>query len=73
MDDALVFFTRTPNPIRGDALARACLPSAATVVVLADYNERQHADALSAVNCLLARQLLATVAAIAVQPAVAAA
>ena len=48
--------TRSPHPIRGDALARACLATAATGVVLADYNERQHADALSAVNCLLARQ-----------------
>lgn len=57
VDDPLVLFTRAPYPIRGDAIERCCLAQAATVVVLANYNEKHHADALTAVNCMLARQL----------------
>lgn len=55
VDDPLVFFTRTSNPVRGDAIERAALPRAATIVLLADYAERSHADALTAVNCMVAR------------------
>lgn len=56
MDDAQVMFTRAPYPVRGEAIERGCLAHAATVVVLANYAERQHADALTAVNCLVARR-----------------
>ncbi len=57
VDDPLVLFTRAPYPVRGDAIERCCLAQAATVVVLANYNEKHHADALTAVNCMLARNL----------------
>lgn len=56
VDDPLVFFTRASYPIRGEAVDRACLNEAATVVVLANYNEKQNADALTAINCMVARQ-----------------
>lgn len=56
VDDPLVYFTRCTNPVRGDAIHRACLDRAATIVVLADYAERSHADALTAVNCMVARK-----------------
>lgn len=56
MDDPLLMFTRAPYPVRGEAIERGCLAQAATVVVLANYAERQHADALTAVNCLVARR-----------------
>jgi len=57
VDDPTVHFTRSPYPARGEAIERACLSQAATIVVLANYAEKQHADALTAVNCLLARQV----------------
>lgn len=56
VNDPLLHFTRTPNPIRGEALERAGLDRASTVVVLANYNEKSHADALSAINCMMSRQ-----------------
>ncbi|MDP3653750.1 MAG: NAD-binding protein [Rhodoferax sp.] len=56
VDDPFLQFTRSTYPIRGDALARASLASAALVVLLANYNERQHADALTTVNCLMVRK-----------------
>ena len=56
VDDGLVYFTRASNPIRGDAIKRACLDRAQVVIVLANYAERMHADALTAVNCLMARK-----------------
>jgi len=56
IDDPLVFFTRASNPIRGDAIQRACVAQAALVVVLANYAERQHADALTTVNCLMVKR-----------------
>ena len=56
VDDPLVSFTRAPYPIRGDAIQRACLPEARVVVVLANYAERQYADALTAVNCMMVRK-----------------
>ena len=56
VDDPFVLFTRAGHPIRGESLARASLSSAALVVLLANYNERQHADALTTVNCLVARK-----------------
>ncbi|OGB28107.1 MAG: hypothetical protein A3F78_14345 [Burkholderiales bacterium RIFCSPLOWO2_12_FULL_61_40] len=56
VDDPFVLFTRAGHPIRGESLARASLSSAALVVLLANYNERQHADALTTVNCLMARK-----------------
>ncbi len=56
VDDGLVYFTRASNPIRGDSLQRACLDQAQVIIVLANYAERQHADALTAVNCLMARK-----------------
>ena len=56
VDDPLLAFTRAPLPVRGEAMERACLHAAATVVVLANYAEKHHADALTAVNCLMARQ-----------------
>ena len=57
IDDPLVMFTRSPYPVRGESIERACLNSAATVVVLANYNEKHHADALTAVNCMLTRSV----------------
>lgn len=57
VDDALVFFTRVGSPIRGEPITRAALPEAKIVIALANYAERQHADALTAVNCLMARKL----------------
>lgn len=56
IDDPLLLFTRASYPIRGEAVDRACLPAAATIVVLANYAEKQNADALTAVNCMVARQ-----------------
>ncbi len=56
IDDGLVYFTRAGYPIRGEALVRACLDRAKIIIVLANYAERQHADALTAVNCLMARK-----------------
>jgi voltage-gated potassium channel len=56
VDDPLVYFTRCTNPVRGDAIQRACLGTASTVVVLADYAERSHADALTAINVMVARK-----------------
>jgi len=56
-DDPLLWFTRSPYPVRGEAIERACLATAATVVVLANYAEKHNADALTAVNVLLARRL----------------
>lgn len=56
VDDPFLLFTRASYPIRGDALARSCLDKAALIVLLANYSERQHADALTTVNCLMARQ-----------------
>jgi voltage-gated potassium channel len=55
-DDLGVSFSRSPYPIRGESLERASLKTAATVVVLANYAEKQHADALSAVNCMVVRR-----------------
>ena len=57
VDDPLVMFTRSPYPVRGESIERACLQAAATVVVLANYNEKHNADALTAVNCMLARSV----------------
>ena len=57
VDDPTVLFTRSPYPARGDAIDRAALDQAATIVVLANYAEKQNADALTAVNCLLARRV----------------
>lgn len=57
IDDPLVMFTRSPYPARGESIERSCLHAAATVVVLANYNEKHHADALTAVNCMLARNV----------------
>jgi voltage-gated potassium channel len=56
VDDPLVFFTRASYPIRGEAIDRACMPAASTIVVLANYAEKQNADALTAINCMVARQ-----------------
>lgn len=56
-DDPLLGFTRSPYPIRGEAIEKACLASAATVVVLANYAEKHNADALTAVSVLLARRV----------------
>jgi voltage-gated potassium channel len=55
IDDPLLVFTRSSYPIRGEAVDRACLPAAATIVVLANYAEKQNADALTAINCMVAR------------------
>lgn len=57
VDDHLVLFTRSTYPVRGEAIERASLHTAATVVVLANYSEKHHADALTAVNCMLARKV----------------
>ncbi|WMW82141.1 potassium channel family protein [Undibacterium cyanobacteriorum] len=56
VDDPLLYFTRSPYPIRGDAIERACLAQARVIVILANYGERQYADALTAVNCMMARK-----------------
>jgi voltage-gated potassium channel len=56
VNDHFVHFTRSSYPVRGDALERASLATAATIVVLANYAEKQNADALTAVNCMLARK-----------------
>lgn len=56
VEDALVYFTRAGNPIRGESIQRACLQKAKIIIILANYAERSHADALSAVNCLMARK-----------------
>ena len=56
-DDPMVHWTRAHLPIRGDEAERAGLSHAARVIVLADYAEKSHADALSAVNCLMARRI----------------
>jgi len=55
-EDPLVYFTRAPYPIRGDAIERASLLSASTVIILANYAERHHADALTAVSCLMVKK-----------------
>ncbi|GAA5161138.1 NAD-binding protein [Viridibacterium curvum] len=55
-DDPLTHFTRSPVPIRKDTIERTCLGEARSIVLLANYAERQNADALTAVSCLLARQ-----------------
>ena len=57
IDDPLVVFARSPYPVRGESIDRACLKSAATVVVLANYAEKHNADALTSVNCMLARRV----------------
>ncbi len=56
VDDPLVYFTRSSYPIRGEAIERSCMPQASTIVVLANYAEKQNADALTAINCMVARQ-----------------
>lgn len=56
VDDPLVYFSRSPYPIRGEAIERACLAKARVIVVLANYAERQYADSLTAVNCMMARK-----------------
>lgn len=53
--DPLVYFNRSRYPLRGEAIERASLATASKVVVLANYHEKQHADALSAVNCMTVR------------------
>ena len=55
-DELGTSFSRSPYPIRGESVERASLTTAATVVVLANYGEKQHADALSAVNVMVARR-----------------
>jgi voltage-gated potassium channel len=55
-EDHLLLFTRSTYPIRGEAIERACVAEAATIVVLAQYTEKQHADSLTAINCMMARQ-----------------
>lgn len=55
VEDPLLLFTRATYPIRGESIGRACLDQAATIVVLANYAEKQQADALTAVNCMVAR------------------
>lgn len=55
-DDPFVRFSRTSFPIRGAAIERSSLASAALVLVLANYAERQNADSLTAVNCLMVRK-----------------
>jgi voltage-gated potassium channel len=57
IDDPLVLFTRSGYPIRGEAIQRCSLATAASVILLANYAERQHADALTAINCLMARSV----------------
>ncbi len=57
LEDPLLMFTRSAYPVRGEAIERCCLSSAATVVVLANYAEKTNADALTAVNVMLARRL----------------
>jgi voltage-gated potassium channel len=56
-DNPLVRFTKAGCPIRGIALERAALSKAATIILLANYAEREHADALTAVSCLMARSV----------------
>lgn len=56
-DDPLAHWARSSLPIRGECLARANLAEAGSIVVLANYAEKQNADALSAINCLMARRL----------------
>lgn len=56
IDDALVHFTRATYPIRGDCIERAALADAKVVIVLANYAERNYADAITAVNCMMVRK-----------------
>lgn len=56
-DDPLAHWSRSSLPIRGECLERANLAKASSIVVLANYAEKHNADALSAINCLMARQL----------------
>lgn len=56
VDDALVLFTRATYPIRGDCIERAALADAKVVIVLANYAERNYADAITAVNCMMVRK-----------------
>lgn len=57
VDDPAVVFSRVQLPLQDEAYARICLARAERVLVLANYSERQHADTLSAVTCLLVRRL----------------
>lgn len=57
VDDPAVFFSRVQLPLQDEAYARIGLARAERVLVLANYSERQHADTLSAVTCLLVRRL----------------
>lgn len=56
VDDPGVAFSRVSLPLQEEALDRICLSRAERVLLLANYAERQHADSLSAVTCLLARR-----------------
>lgn len=55
-DDPLTHWSRSPLPIRGESVMRARIGQAGRIVVLANYAEKLNADALSAVNVLMARQ-----------------
>ncbi|MGQ0709542.1 MAG: ion channel [Rhodoferax sp.] len=57
VDDPFLLFTRASYPIRGEPIVRACLANASLIVLLANYAERQYADALTTVNCLMVRKV----------------
>lgn len=57
LEDPDVHWTRSSLPIRGESVERAGLARASHIIVLANYAEKSHADALTAINCLMARKL----------------
>jgi voltage-gated potassium channel len=56
IDIPLIHFVKATNPIHSDQLAAISIKKAETIILLADYSIKQNSDAITAINCLLARK-----------------
>ncbi|MBL6989527.1 MAG: potassium channel protein [Bacteriovoracaceae bacterium] len=54
---AWVSFVRGSHPVSTQDLVHASVENAASIILLADYSMKIHSDAMTAINCLLARKL----------------
>lgn len=56
IDSPLVHYIRASNPIHSEQLEAISIKKAETIILLADYSIKQNSDAITAINCLLARK-----------------
>ena len=57
IDSPLIHFVRSSNPIHIDQMEAISIGKAETIILLADYSIKQNSDAITAINCLLARKI----------------